>query len=1014
MRVLQWELERLNGLTTAAVNKGNDEEANAYANQAADLASKIIQRQVATGQEVEINKRLLPLSPEAALLTAQRLLTYTKGPGAQLSGDQTKAIIQLAEELKVERAKNAEAEENVAKLRRRIKALETERPERKRSTPQKKMLEEYRREKPKLLEDLRNLFPNSPVFNGNAEALRMVAGDSDILRMAATRDDAPLDADTIAKLAKYAAGEILEGKPYKVLIDEIEAITGAEMDTVKEIHAMAVDNLRGASKELSDTAKERIKLRQEHYREANKLLNASQKPAPRVREIEMSNVTRRAMQDDRYKDDEPLIEAIERLTGAYPKSINDVVNDLREIYPDMSMADLADLARKAQAITIRLKQEMAEEKDKLKGIMAEQRAAMIKSRIAKQKATIKLNRFLNNLANDPNWIKRMNDDFRAKFVLNFGTQLFNVTQALTVSTPAEILMDLFEVGLKNIGLRIGDTPDINVKDILLPYTYIAGNYRHMAESALSEFPDQFYQVHSGLLGDIELEKLQTADRQSNIASRTIHKWFDKNQILNDKLAHLTGAKLQEMHFRNAIVAAAFDQIIRRKSGGTSTLEKAIADGTVRNFVTEQDAQFAANKAMRVTFAALIDDKPGRALKSAYDKLDHYVPIFLNPVVYARFTYTTTKLMVLNPITFGILNSAKLGGTGYTTRDIASGVLAWSGIATAAALMAAFGDDDDDWYTLKFDDTTVDIRRWYPASTFFYMAHLLRRAAVGKPVFKGNSIGAITKELLEGFASLETDYFTYGAGMELLQTGGEKLGGTKEWSDVGASGARFAGNALAGYARFFKPMRDVLAQFDKEEAKSRFYNDTATDKFIKEISRSVPLIAPAYNAETNKDAKGNDILQPFPAGRLVGINVVHPSYLRPKQTPATAWATKLFRFEGSGQTMTAEQRKAASITRAIKNAIRRGDDVDIKQRLQEIKQSGELSKGKIDRLKNDLEMSELEAAVKWYFNPTKEKEVNDLRKVWNYATEEEKAGLRKILKSKQGRTPEFNQEFGLTK
>lgn len=1159
MRVIQWELERLNGLTTAAMKRGDEAEANAYANQAADLAAKIVQRQVATGQEVEINKKLLPLSPEAALLTAQRIVAYSQAPDVQLSGDQTQAIIDLANELADERAKTADAEQQVAKLQRRIKSLETERKERPRATPQKKMLEEYRREKPKLLEDLRNLFPNSPVFSGESEALRMVAGltpqteteafknwfgdskvvdadgkplvvyrgdpqitdkqglfftdnadlasdyagqgtltpvylrlenpniieangafindldsdkrvqviaakgqsdgtiirnvidppmrwglrsttltpatvyrvnvdsqiksaignsgafdpnDASILRMAAPLDDAPLDADTIAKLAKYAAGEILEGKSYKTLISELEAITGAEIETVKEIHAMAVDNLRGASRELTETAKERIKRRQEHYREANKLLNASEKPAPRNREIEMSNVTRRAMQDDRYKDDEPLIEAIERLTGAYPKSINDVINDLREIYPDMSMNDVQDLARRAKAATVRLKAEMQKERDEAKGILAEERAKLNEARIAKAKATVKLNKFLTNLATDPNVVKRFNNDMRAKFVSNWGTQIFNAQQAVTLSTPAEMMLDLFEIGLKRVGLRIGETPDVNLEDIMLPYSYIFGNYRQLAESALSEFPDQFYEIHSGLLGDIEIEPLETAGRKSNPVSRALHKWFDKNQVLNDKLAKITGAKLQEMHFRNAIIAATFDQIIRNKSNGTTNLEQAVADGTVRNFITEQDAQFAANKAMRVTFAALIDDKVGRKLKHGYDWLDSYLPIFLNPVVYARFTYTTTKIMVANPILFGMLDSARLGGKGYTTRSLAQGVLAWSGIATAAALMSLFGDDDDDWHTLKFGDTTIDIRRHYPVSSYFYMAHLIRNGVGGKPLFKGNGLTAAGKEVLEGFASLETDYFNYGAGMKFVGTAGDAITGNATAGEVGTATSRLIGNTMAGYLRFFKPMRDVLAQIDNDEAKQRFYQDTAQDEFIKEISRSVPLIARAYNAETAKDARGEDILQPFPAGRIFGINVVHPSYLKPKQSTATAWATKLFRFESSGQPMTAEQRKAFSITRALKNAIRRGDDVEVKKRLQELKRSGELSKDKLDRLEKDLKMSELEAAVKWYFNPRKEKDLRDLRQVWKYATDEEKNGLRKILKSKAGRTREFNQEFGL--
>lgn len=1274
MRVVYWELERLTGALDNAIAEDNKAEIAAYSEAAADLSAKIVQRQVAGGQETEIAKMLVPLSPESALLTAQKMVEYAKGEGSTLTPDQTETVIRLAQELKDARADIAKQDKKVKTLEKRIDKLKEDRPQ----TKTAKMLRQYRKRKPVLIKELQDLFPEASVFNGETNALQMVAwhgsphrfapeeghpqgrfrtdkigtgegaqaygyglyfaGNEDVAdfyknklstrvvtykgdypfvatsKMSQPQQDAfnvlkmvyhnypkvsdaanainiaknklnedieyfrsqqrkspddpqinylytteykeaalkaldtfdpkdirleggakyrvelkpaedeyllwdkPLseqsekvkkaleaffadeqfvedmefsgiavntaqsaDDDSVkggefykdlartwsddaeaseylrflgirgikyldgssrgkgegnynyvifddqdveildtfqmaasgltdqqyAKLVEYASGEILENKPYKTLMSELDEFTG-DRELSKEVHAEAVDSLRSERGTMSDEAKSALKTRNEHYREADKILKPK---APKEQKgfdpkIKINDETvkefSRIGQRVWAKTKDPLMTlAVERL-NTDPKTINEVIKDIQKANPGMSLSDATKFARDARKMLTETKAEIQAESDKLKGILPEQRRELQAAKVAKQKATMKLNKFLANLADDSNAIKRFNNDMRAKFVSNWGTQAFNAIQALPTNT-AEAMLDLFTATMKATGLNIGETPDINAKDVLLPFSYVFANNRQMAEFALAEFPEQFFAVHSGLLGDIDIEPVNLADNKKGIA-KGIHKWFDANQRLNNVLAKITGAKLQEMHFRNAMVAGTFDQIIRRKSGGKATLESAIDDGTVKNYITEEDAEFAAKKALRVTYAALIDDKIGKTLKRVYDKMDSFVPIFLNPVTYARFTYTTTKVMVANPILFGLLDSKAVGGPGYTTRSLASGMLGWAGIAMAYGLMANFGGDDDEWYTLKFGDTYFDIRRAFPLSSYFYMAHLIKNLKDGKPA-------PSPTELLEGFASLETDYFTYGAGLELKDSLVGAYSGTKNASDVGASSARLMGNFFAGYLRFFKPMKDVLAQFDEEENKLRFYNNSSADKFVKEISMTLPFVAQAYNAEKQKDARGNEIGMPFPAGRPLGIKIVHPSFLTPQRSTATKWAQKLFKFEGSGGEWSAEDRKAYQARKVIKNAIRRGvPKAEVQGQLQAYKKEfGEKSFG---RLQDELTMSEMAAQVKYNFGVNDKRDVESLRKVWKYATDAEKAELRRILRAKRDRTTAFDREFGL--
>jgi hypothetical protein len=592
------------------------------------------------------------------------------------------------------------------------------------------------------------------------------------------------------------------------------------------------------------------------------------------------------------------------------------------------------------------------------------------------------------MANNPTLVKRFNNDFRAKLVNNWATQLFNAIQGVT-STGTETVLDAIEAGMSGLTSKQKET-DRNWKDMHLPLAYILGQNKQAAETALSEFPEEYIRVHTGLFGDIDIDPRKLADGRTGL-SKLGHWWYDKNDKVNQWLSKVSGAKAQELHFRYAIIRGVLDQVVRAKSDGKVTLDEANKSDTLTKYVTEQDVKRAVDKALRVTFASEMDTPIGKALKRGYDKLDSVLPVLLNPVTFARFTYTTSRGMVVNPLLFGALD--RKSTTGYTSRSVAKGVMAWSAVAIAGQLLSAFGDDDDKWYTLKIGDTTYDVRRWYPASAYFWIAHVIRGIKDGRPLPTG-------EDILEGIASLETDYFQYGAGMEMLGSI-KNAYDTQDASKLGSSSARLIGSYFSGLVRFFKPMKDALAQFDKEEATFRETEDTALSKFGAEMSKSLPGVGRLINNPSTDAVTGEPIVDPFPAGRIFGVKMVHPSFLQPNESVATEWANRLFQFTPTGE-WDPDAKKAFFIRRRLLNAVRRGevkpDDLDT--RIDQLVKDGKLTEKSAGTLRKDLKLSELQYKLKYAYKPGKEKRNpamdKKLDKVLSKATEAEKKEINDVV------------------
>jgi HAMP domain-containing protein len=1031
-RVLAREAERLVGVAEAYRQQGKGAEHMATLRRVGELIGALKIRQIGAGREVEIQKMLRPLTPEAAVVTAEYL--YQMAFDKPLTETQRETVYELAKENQRLLGELATAEMKLAEAERTIADIDNNIPEKKPFNHQEALLNKYKKRKPIILAELQQRFPDSPVFNVSPPMLMAVGNknaDADIV----------IDPKTAKLLKEYAIGQILTDKSYETVIRELKDISGASDEQVKDIHATAADEVRGAKEPQSAEAKKRIQIRKEHYTEADKrsgkldakaIASARKSLAELQRKIdeqdlatvrkqpvnstelkalrekqktlrkELNNLRKANMQTakglSRYgqkalnknPEDIELAIAVDLLSNDKPKSLDSVILELQHTY-GFSPPEAKNIAQDAKVLIKELKAEDARARDKAEGISAEQREILDNKRVEQLQAANRLNRFLNKAPENPGLIKRFNDDFRIKLVANWGTQIFNAVQVGTVATPAQILLDIFEIGLRKAGVNIGEETDVRVRDLLLPYNYMLSANRQIAEQALANFPDLYFEVHKGLLGDIPIEPLKLADTKTGL-SKVAHQWFDANAKYNEFATKYSGAKMFEMHFRNSVIAAAFDQAIKKQTNGQQTLESVMKAGKLRDYITESIAKRAAKRAMDVTFASEIDDPAGKALKHIYDKLDHYLPVLLNPVTYARFMYSTSKQAVINPLLFGALDSAKLGGEGYSTRSIAKGMLAYSTMIMAGAVLSAIGGDDDKWYTLYplgKNGPIIDIRRSYPLAAYFYLAHNALQIANDKP---------IDTDVLGGLLSLETEYYQHGAPMEFLGTVKDFVSQKKGIGDVGESTARLLGGYISGITRAAKPLRDLWAQVDADERAYREDPEGAKDKFLNELSRSIPGVIRLSGQKKQTDLDGKVLEQPFPIGRILGVNVVHPDFTRDAGTRATQWANRLWQKEY--EKMTPDEKRAFTLRNQLKKAVRAGqmDFGSASRRIDKYVSEGRLTKESASRLKSELKLSPLEAKVKYEFGDNA-KDIKILTDVWKRATDEEKGDIRKILRNK---------------
>jgi polyhydroxyalkanoate synthesis regulator phasin len=250
-------------------------------------------------------------------------------------------------------------------------------------------------------------------------------------------------------------------------------------------------------------------------------------------------------------------------------------------------------------------------------------------------------------------------------------------------------------------------------------------------------------------------------------------------------------------------------------------------------------------------------------------------------------------------------------------------------------------------------------------------------------------------------------------MEFIGAGWDVLSQKKGVDHLGKAGARVLGGYLSGIARVAKPLRDAWAQYDADERAYREDPESAKDKFLNEVSRSIPGVIRLSDQKKQTDIDGKVLEQPFPIGRIFGVNVVHPEFIREAGSKAEQWARRL--WEKDYDKMSPEEKRAYTLRNQIKKAVRAGkmDAETASKRIDSYVKEGRLSEASATRLKNEMVMSPLEFKVKMEFSADKPDDVENLKKVLSVATPEEKEALTKVL-LKKTMTPEMRKDLGVNK
>ncbi|MGI8493853.1 MAG: hypothetical protein ACR2L1_00895, partial [Pyrinomonadaceae bacterium] len=1027
MRVVYRELARQNALADEHLAAGRQAEYDAVSGEIAKLSNQIVSRQLGLGRAVEIAKTLAPISPEHTLLVAAKMKqTATGDDSAELTVKETAAVRETAKENSDSAKQLSRADSQIEKLKQKIKDLQAgtrvlqprkigEAKPRVLSQIEKKTAADLNRDFEKYAGEAKGLFDVA------TDALKRIEDDptlkraeggelTDRQREALTAIGAKLLFDGLKNRADYGVKAFtkeltnLAGEDVAPFADEIHA---AALDKIAEVKKAATrtrlaNRFLAAEPELTDASahakadaeiagrkaanKEKAALFGEH-RKAKNAFNANKELTENIAAYDESAET--------------VYAGILLKTTENP-TFNQVIGDIAKEF-DLHINEAKAYAQKAQTILKQIKIDTERQKMEASKQTAEEITEARELRRRRLQAGMKLRKLLGDISKPQNLIKRANNLYRGALVANPATQIFNAVQAITGAIPQEVFTDIADTAVRRVGRQLGITntldeiaPETRFRDAANVFGYILGNQKQLAEDILTHFPDEAFRMLTGLMPDVDLDS-SAIEQGANKVSKIVHKGLDKADAVIKKLATFSGAELQEAHFRTAVFTASLANQLRVSK---VELKDILAKNEAGN-INPKIIEAAVDKALRVTFAERMDDDAlGKHLKQIYNFTDNYVPVLLNPVVYARFTYTITK-SVINAHTFGMLDSKTFGGKGYNSRSFAKGLYGMAAIALSYGLLGLFNNDDEKWYQWRLagkDNSPIDIRRFFPVSGYAFTANLIKSKIEGRPL-------PPFSEFIEGFASLDLDQYGRSAGLTEIKAVYNTIAGNDidALDNLGVSSARFAGNTLSGVLRFFKPFRDIYATIDEEEAKYRDYGDSALGAFGEEISRNIPT-GRLWNAPVKQNpVTGEDVKQIFPAGRVIGLNFTNPMFTRPKPTVAEQNARQLFpsTYTGDGSIMSSAERETYAIKRELKEAVRRGDlsTADAKKRIAGFVAQGKLSADAAKLLNKNLAMTDLQEIINRAYTPGDKKDVKKLEWLKNKMTDQEKTDVNEIVSEK---------------
>lgn len=568
----------------------------------------------------------------------------------------------------------------------------------------------------------------------------------------------------------------------------------------------------------------------------------------------------------------------------------------------------------------------------------------------------------------------------AKAEAMLGTKLF--AEADTDIPSETKFRDVFKNEITQAGLKpmkaALDAWRNDEAGILGAIQTMAAYKANVVEGALAYNPD----LYDKMLGNFSYGDDGTAgQKEINPQYGTAKRGIEKGVRAFEKVVHWGTVmnRVQEKHFRYSTFMGTLMADLKGKG---YDLDKMMQEGDTRE-IPRQLLDRAVTRALEDTFGA---DFPSggnldRWVKATSD-VASWIPFPLNPMLFRRFFYNSNKFMIEHsPLVLG-----KIATSGFTKRDMAKGVMGIGMFLFALQLLRAFRSDDDDPTVLRvptpWGPKNIRMSAYNPISNFLVAASLVDRHMRGKSYLK-------TGYEVPQFFGIDTRYPNLAVDwwVSLARLGGYD---TDRYAKFGQNTKIVGARGLTTFVRPLATMKDIIAQFDDEEAVMRENYDYP---FYAEVAKGVPFLG--RNLPAREDVMTQ---RPFkkesPLLNQLGVTFVNDNQVGAKFSPAEEYldqASQESRSQEPKSFKTAEERRASATLGQLYTQIDKGNDV--KDAATAAKQRGLINKKQLDQI---LAANKIKSTIE---RKARDSSIVKITEAWWLANDAEREILLKVLKEK---------------
>lgn len=498
--------------------------------------------------------------------------------------------------------------------------------------------------------------------------------------------------------------------------------------------------------------------------------------------------------------------------------------------------------------------------------------------------------------------QRLNNTFRGLVVSALQTASRNLgTQ--TLRTGVESLTDAFELAIVKAKRRRGGKgmegdidPNTRMLDTLRSSAYLFQRNKRLVNGILDEFPVEHEAMFKRFASDVEMSQPNPLAKGADKILSGVERSVEIVNVFN---------RFQEFIGRRAVFRGVLEARLRARG---LDLNKTVKEGRQAE-IPREDIQAAVDSALRVTFA---ESPPRGSNSEAFVRFTSSFPAPVNPLTFSRFLWNGAKFTLeYQPTTAlrGIYRTAR--GQPGAARDYAKAAVGTTMLLTATQIYDSMHKEDSEWYLLvnPLTGNEFDARPYQPFASYLFAAHFLRSKQRGEQVsYEPSRMGraGVYIEGMTGFQARQNPAW------EVL-----KSVTTEDWDGVINQIKRIGGETVAATLTPLKTPKQILAQFDKEEATQR---NTRERPFLDPIVNALPVVSRRLKPLTRKEQA---VLQPNPILQPLGIREIDPNT---KYTRAENYMRSVIQGRYGDDTRTQEEINTSRNVADLRARSRKGEDV----------------------------------------------------------------------------------------